>query len=61
MAPSDLAPQQLSVDDILAFSDAELVGYMKQNRRADGGFHLEFDGWEHLQKERRDQLAARLK
>lgn len=61
MAPSDPAPPQLSVDNILAFSDAELVQYMKQNRRADGGFDLNFDGWEHLQKDQRGQLAARLK
>ncbi|KAK4152083.1 hypothetical protein C8A00DRAFT_16590 [Chaetomidium leptoderma] len=43
------------------FSDAELVQYMKQNRRDDGGFDLEFDGWENLAKEQRDQLAQRLK
>lgn len=61
MASSDSAPPILSVDSILAFSDAELVQYMKQNRRADGGFDLDVDGWEHLPKDRRDQLAERLK
>ncbi|KAB5513039.1 hypothetical protein GE09DRAFT_1047315 [Coniochaeta sp. 2T2.1] len=61
MAHCDPAPPQLSVNNILAFRDAELVQYLKQNRRADGGFDLDLDGWEHLQKDQRDQLAARLK
>ncbi|KAK4151489.1 hypothetical protein C8A00DRAFT_45301 [Chaetomidium leptoderma] len=52
---------KLSVSDIFSFSDAELVQYMKQNRRADGGFDLEADGWENLAKEQRNQLAQRLK
>ena len=61
MAPSDPAPPQLSVDDVLAFSDTQLVQYLKQNRRADGGFVLDLDGWEHLPKDQRGQLAERLK
>ncbi|KAL2175393.1 uncharacterized protein P884DRAFT_206220 [Thermothelomyces heterothallicus CBS 202.75] len=51
----------LTVNDIFSFSDEELVQYMKQNRRADGGFDLECEGWENLAKEQRDQLAQRLK
>ncbi|KAL2171812.1 hypothetical protein VTG60DRAFT_1509 [Thermothelomyces hinnuleus] len=50
----------VTVNDIFSFSDGELVQYMKQNRRADGGFDLEFEGWENLAKEQRDQLAQRL-
>ncbi|KAL2015098.1 hypothetical protein VTK56DRAFT_6312 [Thermocarpiscus australiensis] len=43
-------------------SDAELAQYMKQNRRAKGGFDLgEVDGWDNLAKEQRDQLAQRSK
>ncbi|KAK3302818.1 uncharacterized protein B0T15DRAFT_504125 [Chaetomium strumarium] len=61
MASSDLTTPKLTVNDILGFSDAELVQYMKQNRRDDGGFGLEFDGWENLAEEQRDQLAQRLK
>ncbi|KAK4097009.1 hypothetical protein N658DRAFT_489536 [Parathielavia hyrcaniae] len=34
---------------------------MKQNRRDNGGLDLEFDGWENLAGEQRDQLAQRLK
>lgn len=51
----------LCVDDVLAFSDTELVQYMTQNRRQDGGFDLEFDGWEKLPIEQREQLAERLR
>ncbi|TPX10723.1 uncharacterized protein E0L32_008292 [Thyridium curvatum] len=51
----------LCADDVLAFSDTELVQYMTQNRRQDGGFDLEFDGWEKLPKEQREQLAERLR
>lgn len=61
MAPSSPTPPKLSVGGILAFSDAELVQYMKQNRGADGDFNLDFDGWEHLQRDQRDQLAERLR
>ncbi|KAL2256262.1 hypothetical protein VTK26DRAFT_1919 [Humicola hyalothermophila] len=62
MASSDPMTLKLTINDILGFSDAELVQYMKQNRRADGGFDLgEVDGWENLAKEQRDQLAQRLK
>ncbi|KAH6614516.1 hypothetical protein B0J18DRAFT_302200 [Chaetomium sp. MPI-SDFR-AT-0129] len=62
MASSDLMTPELTVEDILGFSDAELVQYMKQNRRADGGFDLrKVGGWENLAKEQREQLAQRLK
>lgn len=61
MASSDLMTPKLTVNDIFGFSDAELVQYMKQNRRDGGGFDLDFDGWDNLAKEQRDQLARRLK
>jgi hypothetical protein len=56
-----MASPKLFLNDILTFSEVELVQYMKQNRRPDGDFHLEFDGWENLAKDQRDQLAERLK
>jgi hypothetical protein len=63
--PSSRPPttRNLSVDDVLAFSDAELVDYMKHNRCSDdGGFDLgDVDGWDRLPKHRRDQLAERLR
>ncbi|KAK4243397.1 hypothetical protein C7999DRAFT_18242 [Corynascus novoguineensis] len=62
MASSDPMIPKLTVNDIFGFSDVELVQFMKQNRRADGGFDLgEVDGWGNLAKEQRDQLARRLK
>ncbi|KAK3305051.1 uncharacterized protein B0T15DRAFT_187720 [Chaetomium strumarium] len=62
MASSNPMTPRLTVNDILNFSDTELVQYMKQNRHADGGFDLgEVDGWENLAKEQREQLARRLK
>lgn len=60
MASSEPATPKLSVDDILAFTDAELVQYMKQSRRPDGAFELDCEGWE-LPKDQRDQLAERLR
>lgn len=51
----------MSLDDILAFCEAELVEYMKRNRRPDGSFDLEFEGWENLLADQRDQLAERLR
>ncbi len=57
---SSSEPPKLSLDDILAFSEVELVQYMQQNRHPDGGFDLEFEGWENLSKDQRDQLAERL-
>ncbi|KAI1504212.1 hypothetical protein F5X99DRAFT_406282 [Biscogniauxia marginata] len=55
------ATRNLCVDDVLAFDDAELVEYMKKSHGPDGGFALEFDGWEKLPKGQRDRLAARLR
>ena len=52
---------KLCVDDILAFSDTELVRYLQEHRRQDGGFDLEFEGWENLPKDQRDNLAQKLR
>ncbi|SPQ21428.1 2c21dfe6-ac02-4bdf-bd79-7703c72d2fae [Thermothielavioides terrestris] len=58
-----MQPQaNLSVDDVLAFSDVDLVEYMKNNRRPDGAFKLgNIDGWERLPSDQRHQLAERLR
>ncbi|KAH8889940.1 hypothetical protein GQ53DRAFT_689303 [Thozetella sp. PMI_491] len=61
MPSSEPTTPKLSVDDILAFSEAELVQYMKQNHYPDRGFDLDFAGWENLPKDQRDQLAERLR
>lgn len=60
-SPEEDTTPKLSVECILAFSDEELVRYMKQGRRPDGCFDLEFDGWDTLPKDQRDQLANRLR
>ncbi len=57
MASSESMAPKLTVDDILAFTEEEFVQYMKQNRRPDGDFDLDFDGWDKLPKEQRDKLA----
>ena len=51
----------LCVEDVLAFSDTDLVRYLQDNRRLDGGFDLEFEGWENLPKDQRDNLAQRIR
>jgi hypothetical protein len=56
-----LSPANLSVNDVLAFDDTELVDYIKQYLRPDSGFDLEFDCWEKLPKDQRDRLAERLR
>ncbi|KJZ68715.1 hypothetical protein HIM_11893 [Hirsutella minnesotensis 3608] len=62
MAPSpELIPALLSVDDILAFSDAELANFMKSHRRLHGGYELPVDGWGKLSSVQRKRLARRLK
>lgn len=61
MASSEPATPKLSVDDILAFGETELAHYMRQNYYPDRGFDLDFEGWENLPKDQRDQLAERLK
>lgn len=53
--------QEASAYDVLAFSDAELVQYMTQNRRPDGGFDLDPAGWDALPRDQRERLAERLK
>lgn len=61
MPSSKSSTSNLCVDDILAFSDTDLVLYLHENRRQDGGFDLEFEGWEDLPKDQRDNLAHRLR
>ncbi len=51
----------LSVSDIAAFSDAELVQFMQRHRRPDGGYELPVDGWDKLATDQRNKLAERLR
>ncbi|KJZ68025.1 hypothetical protein HIM_12584 [Hirsutella minnesotensis 3608] len=60
-SPPELIPPPLSVDDILAFSDAELADFMQENRRPHGGYELPVDGWEKLSSVQRKRLVRRLK
>ena len=61
MASLEPTAATLSVDDIAAFSDAELAKFMKENRRPDGGYDLPVNGWDKLSKNERVQLGERLK
>ena len=61
MSSSKSPTQKLSVDDILALSEADLVQYMEQNRGPDGSFDLPVEGWEKLAKDKRDRLAETLR
>lgn len=61
MASFEPTSPELSARDVLAFSDAELVQFMEQNRRPDGGFDLDVAGWDSLPKDQREKLAERLK
>ena len=51
----------LCVEDVVALSDPDLVRYLQENRRHDGGFELEFEGWENLPKDQRENLGQRLR
>ena len=52
------APTTLAVEDVLAFSDAELAQYMAGKRCPDGEFELDdIEGWE----SEKDRLAERLR
>lgn len=61
MASFEPTSPELSARDVLTFSDAELVQFMEQNRRPDGGFDLDVAGWDSLPKDQREKLAERLK
>ncbi len=61
MPSSESSTSKLCVDNVLAFNDTQLVRYLEENRRQDGGFDLEFEGWENLPKDQRDNLAQRLR
>jgi hypothetical protein len=51
----------LSVNEIAAFSDAELRQFLTEHRQPDGTYGLSVDGWDKLSKDERDLLAERLK
>lgn len=61
MASFEPTSPQLFVHDVLAFSDAELVQYMRQHRYSDSGFDLHVEGWDALPKDQREKLAERLR
>lgn len=50
----------VAVEDLIAFSDAELAQFMEKYRAADGTIELPVDGWDVLSKDERSQLAERL-
>jgi hypothetical protein len=53
--------QRFSIRHILHVKDTELVRYVKQHQRREGGFDLEVDAWDDLSEEERHQIARRLK
>ncbi len=56
------APAKLSVEDVLAFSDAELARYMAGKRRPDGGFTFDdIEGWSKQLISEREPLAEKLR
>lgn len=55
MASFEPTSPELSAHDVLAFSDAELVHFMEQNRCPDGGFDLAVAGWDTLPKDQRER------
>lgn len=60
MSPVGGGDTQLLVQDILAFSDEELVQYMEKNYGA-GGFDLDVGDWDELEGEERERFAERLR
>jgi hypothetical protein len=52
--------QSTTVDDIFAFSDAQLDQFMRKHHRPDGSFELPIAGWDELSNVERDHLAKRL-
>ncbi|KAI0867599.1 hypothetical protein GGS24DRAFT_485117 [Hypoxylon argillaceum] len=61
MASTEAETVTLSIDELVAMSDAELGQVMTQNRRPGGGYDLPVDGWDKLSKDDRARLAERLK
>ncbi|KPA35207.1 ankyrin unc44 [Fusarium langsethiae] len=50
----------VSVGEVAAISDAELVQFMQQHRLPYGDYDLPVDGWERLSEDERSRLAERL-
>lgn len=61
MASTEAETVTLSIDELVAMSDAELGQVMTQHRRPGGGYDLPVDGWDKLSKDDRARLAERLK
>ena len=62
ISPPQHTTTALSVQDLIAFSDAELAQRMEKHRDSNGGFVLPVtDGWHKLSKDERSHLAERLK
>lgn len=51
----------LPVQDVLAFTDEELVQFMQKHLRPDGNLELPIDGWDKLPISERNCLAERLR
>ncbi|KAH6613698.1 hypothetical protein B0J18DRAFT_494508 [Chaetomium sp. MPI-SDFR-AT-0129] len=60
MSPVSGDKTQLLVQDILSFSDEELVQYMKKNH-GPSGFDLDVGDWAELEGEERERFAERLR
>jgi hypothetical protein len=50
----------VSVGEVAAISDAELVQFMQKHRLPHGDYDLPVDGWERLSEDERSRLAERL-
>lgn len=61
MASTEGEAATLSVDEIVAMSDAELGQFMMKHRRSDGRYELPIDGWDKLSKDETSRLAQKLK
>jgi len=54
---------RVSAVDILGFTDADLIEFMRQSRRPGdgGGFDLGIDGWDTLAGDQKEKFAERLR
>lgn len=60
MSSAKVEREIVSVDDIAAISDAELVQFLQKHRLSNGDYDLPVDGWERLSENERSRLSARL-
>ncbi len=60
MSPPGQTTPLLSVNDIVAMSDAALAEFMHKNRRPNGVIELPVGDWDKISKDARKSLAERL-